>query len=81
MWSVYVGGSNSVDLRTYHVRRLGCIHKTKATLRSPPYSPGHLLGWSLDFHDLLIKQLGKEGIEPRFELTEAHAASNAQADT
>ena len=27
------------------------------------------------------KQLGEEGTEPRFELTEAHAASNAQADT
>ena len=47
----------------------------------PPYTLGHSLGWSLDFHDLLIKQLGEEGIEPRFELAEAYAASNAQADT
>ena len=48
----------------------------------PPYTTGSSLGWSPDFHDLLIKQLGKEGTEPRFELRESlPLASDAQADT
>ena len=40
----------------------------------PPYTLGHSLGWRLDFHDLLIKQLGEEGTEPRIELRRKPAA-------